>query len=304
MKRAILVALAGLGYFVVSLPMMIPLRMSPIENYNLFYMPFLAVMFFFLLYKTCAVEKESKAYVYGFFTGIFLWQLAGEVASMPVPAGIIEQFSNVDIKIIGGYFYVLIGWVMLKIMWRTKALKNSVCVFLLTFLSLWTFELYMDNYSFYVPLDIMATVAYIITVVFVLISILLLYVAKKAATLEKKTVMGCLLYITISVIIMAPTEWTTPSAHYVQHEAANIEREIAQLKEDRIKIQELQNWMIERGILEPEAVEEEPGTGIPQTDAMVPEEPEHDVRAPETDLPEPFGQDDGPHIADNDTDQL
>ncbi len=257
MLRAILIALAGLGYFVISLPMMMPLRMSPVENYNLFYMPFLAVMFFFLLYRTCIVEKESKAYIYGFFAGIFLWQLAGEVASVPVPSGIVEQFSSINIKLLGGYFYLIIAWIMLKILWRTKALKNSVCVFVLTFLSLWTFELYMDNYSFYVPVDLMPMIANIIAIVFVLLSILLLYVAKKTASLEKKTVMGCMLYITISFIIMSTTEWKVPSTHYVQYEADHIEREIAQLKEERKKIKELQNWMIEQGILEPEPVEDE-----------------------------------------------
>jgi hypothetical protein len=80
MLRALLIALSGIIYFFISLPMMMPLRINPIANYNLFYMPFLALMFLFLLFKTCTIIKESKAYVYGFFAAIFAWQLLGEVA--------------------------------------------------------------------------------------------------------------------------------------------------------------------------------------------------------------------------------
>jgi len=71
MLRALLIALSGIIYFFISLPMMMPLRISPVANYNLFYMPFLALMFLFLLFKTCTVIKESRAYVYAFFAAFF-----------------------------------------------------------------------------------------------------------------------------------------------------------------------------------------------------------------------------------------
>jgi len=51
------------------------------------------------------------------------------------------------LKVLGAYIYVLACWGLLHIMWRTGALKKSVCVFFMTFLSIWSFELYMDNYS-------------------------------------------------------------------------------------------------------------------------------------------------------------
>ncbi len=78
---------------------------------------------------------------------MFAWPLIGEVSNIPVDKGTITQFSDFNIKALGAYFYVLSGWALLHIMWRTGALKKSVCVFFMTFLSIWSFELYMDNYS-------------------------------------------------------------------------------------------------------------------------------------------------------------
>ena len=77
MKRAILIALSGQLFFIVSLPLMMPLRMmqEPIENYNLFYVPFLAVLLGFLFYRCCRVEKQSRAFLYGFFAAQVAWQL-------------------------------------------------------------------------------------------------------------------------------------------------------------------------------------------------------------------------------------
>ncbi len=92
-------------------------------------------------------QQEAKGYLYGFFAALFAWPLIGEVANIPVDKGIITQFSDFNIKGLGAYFYVLAGWALLHIMWRTGALKKSVCVFFMTFLSIWSFELYMDNYS-------------------------------------------------------------------------------------------------------------------------------------------------------------
>jgi len=232
MLRALLIALSGIIYFFISLPMMMPLRINPIANYNLFYMPFLALMFLFLLYKTCTVIKESRAYVFGFFAAIFAWQLLGEVATIPVPAGYIKQFSGFNFKVVGAYFPVIAGWLTLLVLWRTNAIKNSVAVFMMTFLELWTFELYMENYSLKLPLELMPAVANIILAVFLLITIVLFYIAKKAQTAEKKTVMGCLLYITITVVIMASGPWKKPQSFYLKYEPSHIAHEIEELQEE------------------------------------------------------------------------
>jgi len=257
MLRALAIAFAGIIYFILSLPLMIPLRIKPIENYNLFYMPLLAVVLGFLFYRACTENKESKAYIYGFFAAIFSWQLFGEIASIPVPKGYITQFSGLNIKVLGGYFYVVGGWIMLLLLWRTNALKNSICVYLMTFLGLWTYELYMDNYSSNVPLDMMPVVANYITVASVIVTGVLLYTARKAPSIEKKTVMGCLLYLTISVLLMAPGQWKKPQAFYIKYEADHIEHEIKALQEERAKIIALKEYMVSKGLIESEEQEKQ-----------------------------------------------
>ena len=109
MIRAALIALSGLGYFVISVFLMMPLRMldEPIVNYNLFLGTFLVLGLAFLLWRCCSEEKQTKAYLYGFFGAIFAWQLFGELASMHVDAGLVTQFSDVDIKQLGGAFYLI-----------------------------------------------------------------------------------------------------------------------------------------------------------------------------------------------------
>jgi hypothetical protein len=149
MWRTIWIALAGQGLFVVSAILMSPLRMweNPVVNYNLFYMPMIAVLFGWLLYRCCTEAQEARACLFGFFAAVFAWPLIGEVAAIPVDKGVITQISDFNIKQLGAYFYVLACWAILHIVWRTGALKKSVCVFFMTFLSIWSFELYMDNYS-------------------------------------------------------------------------------------------------------------------------------------------------------------
>ena len=254
MLRALLIALSGLAYFIISLPLMMPLRMweKPVVNYNLFFGTFLLVMLGFLLYRCCTVEKESKAYVYGFFAGIFAWQLFGELASIPVDKGIITQFSDVNIKELGGYFYLAGGWIILKILWRTKAIKNSVAVFILTFLSIWTFELYMDNYSMSLAIDQMPTVATALGIAGLLISIILLVIARRASTDETKTVMGCLLYITLTIALLGMGQWKKPQTFYVKYEAKHIGQEIKELQEKQVRIELLKKEMIKMGMFEEE----------------------------------------------------
>ncbi|MBW2553290.1 MAG: hypothetical protein JRE20_04065 [Deltaproteobacteria bacterium] len=252
MLRAILIALSGLACFLISVLTMIPLRMNPVANYNLFYMPIMAIIFSFLFYRLCTEAKESKAYLYAFFAALVGWPLLGETAALPVPEGIIRQFSSVDIMQLGGYYYVVAGWIMLNILWRTKAIKNSVAVFLMTFLGIWTFELYMENYSSRVPLDMMPLIANIITVVTLILSIALLYTARKATTLEKKTVIGCLLYLTVAIILMGSGPWKKPQSFYLKYEGPNMKQELKELQEEIEYFEKVKNEMIERGLYEEE----------------------------------------------------
>jgi hypothetical protein len=230
MIRALIIALSGIIYFILSLLIFLPFRMKPIENYNLFAFPLLAVVSLFLLYKACTEETNSKSYLFAFFAGILMWQVVGEIPSIRVPSGAILQFSDLNIKVLGGYFYVLAGWVLLYFLWTTKSIKHQAAFTFMIFMGIWTFEIYMDNYSSKVPLDMMPSIANVVMVIALIVSILILYLAKKAATVERKTVMGGLLYITLSIVIMASGQWKKPQSFYLKYEGVAIEHEIDALK--------------------------------------------------------------------------
>lgn len=248
--RTILIALAGQVFFLVSVITMIPLRMAenPVENYNLFYMPLLALLFLVLFYRTCVENKVSRGYMYGYFAALVSWPLIGEVASMPVDKGIITQFTSMNIKLLGGYFYVIVGWVLLKVLWRTGALKSSVCCFMMTFLSIWTFELYMDNYSSNVPLEMMPVIGSWVTIVSSVVALVLLTMAWRTTSIEKKTLLGCILYIFVALMMMGG-QWKQPQKFYVKYEAAEIGHELEELKEEKAHIEKLKVYMLGQGML-------------------------------------------------------
>jgi len=256
MWRAIIIAIAGQVAFIVSAITMSPLRMweNPVVNYNLFYMPILATIFGFLFYRCCTVEQESKAYLYGFFSALVAWPLLGEISSLPVDKGVITQFSDIEIKTIGGYYFVVAGWIILKILWQTGALKRSVCVFLLTFLSIWSFELYMDNYSSKVPIELMPVIGTYVASIAGIIAVILIIFARKTASIEKKTLIGCMLYITLALIIMGLQQWRQPSSFYVTYEAAHIDKEIAELQEEKEHLNTLKKYMLEKSLLDGKSI--------------------------------------------------
>ena len=232
MLRAITIAILGNLYFIVSLAIFLPFRMKPVENYNLFAFPVMAAIFLGLLYKACTVEKESKGYLYAYFAGIVMWQVVGEIPYIKVPAGKILQFSDMNIKMLGGYFYTLAGWVLLHILVRSGALKRQVAFCFAIFLGIWTFELYMDNYSFRVPLEVMPMVATVIMWVALIVSIVLLIMARKAATVERKTVIGGVLYLTLSIILMSSGQWKKPADFYIKYEGPALVDEQKEVQEE------------------------------------------------------------------------
>lgn len=250
MWRTIWIALAGQGIFIVSVITMSPLRMweEPVVNYNLFYMTFLLIFFGFLFYRCCIEEVEAKSYVYGFFAALLAWPLLGEMSNLPVDKGLITQFSDMNIKGLGGYYFVIAGFLLLKILWLTNALKRSVCVFLLVFLSIWSFELYMDNYSSRVPIEMMPVVGNYVTIGAIIAALIVLFVSKRTQSMEVKTVMGCLLYIFFALVLMGSGQWKKPQVFYVKYEAAMIDSELRELSEEKEHINQLKTYMMEQGM--------------------------------------------------------
>ena len=239
MKRALLIVLAGFAYFFVSVTLFIPLRMKPIPNYNLFFFSLMSAVFLFLFYKACTVSRESTGYLYALFAGNALWQVIGELASLRVTEGMILQFSDVNIKLVGGYLYVLAGWILLCIMWKTNVLRKRICFCFVIFLGIWSLELYLDNYSSSVPVELMPRIASSIGAVFIIASMVILFLAKKAASIEKQTVLGGLLYLSISIVLMAFTQWQKPQTFYLLHEKPVIEHEIKALQEELASLDKL-----------------------------------------------------------------
>jgi hypothetical protein len=185
------------------------------------------------------VQQETRAYIYAFFTGNLMWQVLGEMSSLRVTQGLILQFSDVNIKTVGGYFFVLAGWTLLYMMWKTHCVKNQLLFGFMVFLGIWTIELYLDNYTKLVPLALMPKVANTLACIFALIGACALYAAKKSGSVIRQTVMGGVLYLAVSVILMAFSQWQKPQTFYLLHEAAAIEHEITAMQEELRYIDEL-----------------------------------------------------------------
>ena len=259
MIRPIVIALSGQVVFIISVITMSPLRMweNPVVNYNLYYVAFLTAIFGFLFYRCCVTEPRAKAYLYGFFAALVAWPLLGETASLPVDTGLILQFSDLNIKLIGGWFYVVALWILLKILWRTQALKAGPCAFLMTFLAIWTFELYMDNYSSMIDVEMMPVIASRVVMGSVVIMVFLLWLARRMyrrdpeASLAKRTIIGCLMYIFFALFLMGSDQWKKPSAFYIKYEAKHIDGEIADLQAEKEHIEWLTQYMLENDMAKP-----------------------------------------------------
>jgi hypothetical protein len=243
MKRTIVIALSGIVYFMLSLILFMPFRMMPIQNYNLFALPLFACMYFFLLYKACSVASDSRGYLFGYFAGMVMWQLVGEIPAILAPSGAVLQFSDMNIKVVGGYFYVLLGWILLYMFWKMKMISSRIAFVFLIFFGIWSFEIYMDNYSSKVPLFLMGIVANAVLYIFLIASIVVLYLAKKASSIERKTVLGGILYLTLSIVLSAAT-WKQPQSFYLKYGVIELKSELNDLQAELSHIEQLKKQMM------------------------------------------------------------
>jgi hypothetical protein len=239
MRRTIILSVLGFVYLFYSIMLFVPLRMKPVPNFNLFIFPLFLACFLYLFYKTCSTAAETKAYIYAYFSGMLLWQILGEMSSLRVNEGLILQFSDVNIKTVGGYLFVLMGWTILYMLWKSNALRKPLCFCGLIFLGIWSEELYLDNFTANVPLNLMPKIANVLGIIGAALSIWVIYLAKKAATVEKQTVLGGLLYLTFSLVFMSQTLWQKPLTFYLKHERVAIEHEIRLMQEEIAYIDQL-----------------------------------------------------------------
>jgi len=217
MKKTLLVAASGLLYFVFSLFLFMPLRMNPVPNYLLVILFSLIGLMIFLFLKMVQ-SSDEKAYLYAFFTGILLWQVVGELFSIRVPQGLVLQLSTVNIKVWQSYPYLILGWFFLVIVWRTRLIPNKLNFCMAIFLGIWSFELYMENYSGVIPIRLMPIIANVFLCLSLLLSIWILYRASKTTSLITQIALGGALYLTLSVLIMSTKQWQKPQVHYLKYE--------------------------------------------------------------------------------------
>jgi hypothetical protein len=258
MVRALLIALAGILYFIISLFIFIPFRMKPVKNYNLFVFPLLTALFLYLFYHACTIERVSTAYLYAYFAGMLMWQVIGEIPYLRVNSGVILQLSDLNIKALGGYFYVLAGWLLLSLLWITGSIKEPAAFAFMIFMGIWTFEIYMDNYTAKVPMHLMPRIATMVMIAALIASAVILYLAQTATTLEQNTVMGGLLYLSFSIIFMSLTVWRKPLAFYLKHERAVIEHEVRTKQEELAHIDTLKQQL---GMTEEANISQQIGLG-------------------------------------------
>ena len=240
MKKTVSLALSGLGYFALSLLLMLPVRIIPVSNYLLGLFIALSALLAFLFVKLSTEQDEKKAFVYAFFSAIVFWQVAGELASIRVPKGLVRQISSLDIKGSGCYIYIIIGWLFLFTLWKTKSISKRFSFFAMTFLGIWTFELYMENYSFIVPIEKMGVIANIFLVVSIILSLMVLYASFRSSSHLKQLVLGGVLYLLLSIVLMSAGQWRKPQSHYLKYEKDNIEYKIDQLNSELEHLKQLQ----------------------------------------------------------------
>jgi hypothetical protein len=161
-----------------------------------------------------------------------MWQILGELASIRVTKGFIKQISSLNIKEPGCYIYIIIGWIMLYILWKTNSIPGKLLFFAMTFLGIWSFELYMENYSYLVPLDKMALAANVFLVISVFASILVLIVSYRSKSELKQLVLGGVIYLLLSIVIMSSGQWRKPQDYYLKYEKANIKHKIYHLDKE------------------------------------------------------------------------
>jgi hypothetical protein len=66
--------------------------------------------------------------------------------------------------------------------------------------------------------------------------------------------MGCLLYITFALFLMGASQWKTPSKFYVTYEAAQTDKEILGLQQEKEHLNFLKKYMLEKGLLDGKSI--------------------------------------------------
>lgn len=195
--KSFLFALSLFLYFLIADILFVPLAMVP--NYNLFLLLIFLLCFFILTYKAVAAESQVRRLIYGSFGGLLLWSLIGELCpSLKAhPASLLSPISTVDIKHPSTLVYLVLLFVTLTISYVKGGLKDGLAMLIMVFGTTWGFELYMENYSTRLPVEIMPDIAYILGGIWGTILLLSIYMALRSTTLSGKTFWGYWIYFAV-----------------------------------------------------------------------------------------------------------
>jgi hypothetical protein len=197
MMKSFLFALSLFVYFLIADILFVPLAMVP--NYNLFLLLIFLLCCFILTYKAVAAESQVRRLIYGSFGGLLLWSLIGELCpSLKAhPASLLSPISTVDIKHPSTLVYLVLLFVTLTISYVKGGLKDGLAMLIMVFGTTWGFELYMENYSTRLPVEIMPDIAYILGGIWGTILLLSIYMALRSTTLTGKIFWGYWIYFAV-----------------------------------------------------------------------------------------------------------
>jgi hypothetical protein len=190
-----LIFAAGLFlYFLVTDLLFVPLRR--VSNYNLILLLLFLLIFFIVIYKALTAGSQVKRVICGAFCGLILWSVIGELCpSLRVhPSSILNPICTVDIKQPSAAIYVVILFITLAISYLTGGIKDGLAMMLMVFGSTWSFELYMQNYSTHLPLEVLPKIAYTLGGVSAVIFLLALVMTAKSVSPAGKTFWGYWVY--------------------------------------------------------------------------------------------------------------
>lgn len=184
MIKSVLFVFSLFFYFLVTSLLFIPLRRIP--NYNLFLLLLFLIFFFIIIYKAITAASPVKRLISGAFCGLILWSIIGELCpSLRVhQASILNPICTVDIKQPSAAIYVVIFFISLAISYLTGGIKDGLAMMLMVFGSTWSFELYMQNYSIHLPLEVLPKIAYtlggISSIIFILAIVMTIRITSSA----------------------------------------------------------------------------------------------------------------------------
>ncbi len=192
-----------------------PLRRLP--GYNIILLAVLAVVSILFVFKTLRSATKGKVIVWGAFTGLLLWTLAGQLIphyGTPFTSAFPRPFSMFELASFDAVPYLFFFIAILVLGYSAKAISDGLAMIGMVFGSTWAIEMYFRSYSKTVPIEMMPVIANILAALFIIIFIGAVCGIKNTATKERKLFYGYWLYYGFVYAIGALTVFSTPMPEF------------------------------------------------------------------------------------------